>query len=767
MLNIINTTIASLSLALFCMGINFYVDLHLGQEFLSIAIALELASLLVSVAISKNINNLNINAFALVTLWLMIGSGYSLFSIDYTTVLSYFIALLCVIVPVFLTGIFLISKKSVMSASAMMSSIFIGFFAGMVVAYMIMEREGIWMVFMLSSATLTLAIVIRTDISNLIKISALLLCAGVLLFINNDSLSNQLANWSLNDKPVEKYSLNLLNDPEKRGWSMEETLWGQNGRVDIVTTSRSRNEGGFWAIYNANILVPFTHKANSSVTWWNKHYPLMILPFELKKPSNVLTISAARGADTDISQQLYGAETASIYNDCVPLVDSSPCNTSALNVKLEKVLNSDKYFDLISFSIYNEVATPYVGASASHEAIHTVEVFQKLYASLNSGGMLVINSRDQVMLHKTLSYVWRVLSDNAEDKIINFENNIRVLMLNKYNLKNDAYNYLVLVSKDGFTSEELQKMSSFIRSSPVEKVIYDSTNNIPPYIFFKQLNKHTVSAAISHLTLASSWKYKKLLNLEPSSIIKPDFYLLSRELHPFISALSAIFLLLGLYGLIFSHGSMRGLDAVDNKLAPVLSILLIQAFLCVAAFVLLLYSIVDFASASLGYSSQYASILLLLAITAFAIPHIFTRTTRCLTKGIRGIWFYLVILVLCVFIIVYMLQGIDVLLGLRAQAVLFSLALLISFSSGKVHHQAVLVLGRLYPGVWFWFWLMTSVGIVLGLILANYILIGYDLIIMVQTAMVMFVFMTAIAWWCLIALQDKSEINAEVTKAIE
>ena len=334
-------------------------------------------------------------------------------------------------------------------------------------------------------------------------------------------------------------------------------------------------------------------------------------------------------------------------------------------------------------------------------------------------------------------------------------------MLNKYNLKNDAYNYLVLVSKDEFTSEELQKVNSFVESSAVTRVIYDSANNIPPYIFFKQLNKITVSAAVSHLTMASSWKFKKLLNLEPSSIIKPDFFHLSKDLHPFISVLSAIFLLLGLYGLIFSHRAMRCLEAIDVQAAPVLSILLLQAFLCAAAFVLLLYSIVDFTSASLGYSFQYESMLILLALTAFAIPHIFTRTAGGLSKGIRGILFYPVILLLCVFILMAMIQDVDTLLSAGAQAAAFVLAMLVAFSSGQVHHQSALFIARLYPGVWFWFWCMTSVGTVLGLILAKYILLAYDLSIMVQTAMAMFVFMASIVWWCLIALQDKSEIKAD------
>ena len=411
MLHIVNTLIASLSLGLFCMGLNFYIDLHLGYEFLSTAITLEVASVLIAVAVSKSINNLNINTFALVTLCLLISSAYLLFVINYITVFSYVIALLCVIIPVVLTGIFIIHNKDTMSIGTMMSSVLVGFLAAMVIAYMVMEREGIWWIFILSSATLTLAIVLRVNISNLIKISALCLFVGVLLLINNDSLSSQLASWSLFDKPVAKHSLNILQHPDKYGLSVGQTTWGKSGRVDIVSTNRSRNEENFWVIYNANLLVPFAHEANSSISWWNEHYPLIIFPFELKKPSKVLTISAARGADTDISQQLYGAETTTIYHDCVPF-NSTFCDNSALNNKLENALNSDKHYDLVSLSIFNQVATPYVGASTSHEAIHTIEIFRKFYDSLSNGGLLVINSRDQVMLHKTLSYVWRVLSDD-------------------------------------------------------------------------------------------------------------------------------------------------------------------------------------------------------------------------------------------------------------------------------------------------------------------------------------------------------------------
>ena len=748
MLHIINTIVASLSLGLFCMGLNYYFDLHLGYEFLSTAIIFEVSSILIAVAVSKNITNLKINAFALVTLFILIASAYLLFEINYATVISYFIALLCVIVPIVLTGIFIIHNRSTMSIRVMMISVFVGFFTAMVIAYMVMERGGIWGVFMLSSAALTLAIVLRINISNLIKISALCLFIAA-LFINDNSLSSQLTNWSLFDKPVAKYSLTMLHDPDKRGWSVEETTWEKGSRADTVSTSRSRKKGNFWVIHDANILVPFVHKANSSVPWWNEHYPLIIFPFELKEPSKVLTISTVRGADTDISQQLYSAETTSIYNDCVALNGSTPCDSSALNVKVEKALALDKHYDLVSFSIFNQIAGPHVGASAQHEAIHTIEIFQKLYDSLNNGGLLVINTRDLIMLRKTLSYVWRVLSDSDEDKVINFENNIRVLTLNKYSLKNDAYNYLVLVSKDGFTTEELQKMNDFVKSAPVSKIIYDATNNKLP-------DKLTVSAAILNLTMVTSREFKTLLNLEPSSILKPDFFHMSKALHPFISVLSVIFLLLGLYGLIFSHNTTRSLHAAVLQRAPALSKLLFQAFLCAVAFVLTLYSIVHFTSASLGYSSQYTSRLILLTLTAIAVPHALFNVSGGLSRGISGIWFYPAILLLCALILTAMIQHSTALFGAGAQVVVFVLTVLVAFCSGLLHRQTIIFIELLYPGAWFWFWYMTSIGTVLGVILAKYILINYDLVIMVETAMTMFVFMAFITLWSMAALQGET-----------
>lgn len=761
MLYIVSTVSVALSLVLFCMGVNFYIDLHLGHEFLSTTIALEVASLLISVAIHNNIKNINVSVFALLALWFLIASSYALFMLDFTSVPAHFVALLCLMAPVVLVGIYIINNRKFLSAKAILSSILVGSFAGVLIAFEVMEREGIFMLFMLSSAALTLAILLQGNISNLMKIAALCVFALTLSFANSFKVNDHLADWTLFDQPISKISLNLLKDPGQRSWLVEDTIWGKGGRVDIVSTSRSRNEGSYWAIHDANILVPFVHKAESSVSWWNQHYPLLILPFELKKPSTVLTVSAARGPDTEISRHLYGAETTSVYADCAALSDFPSCDRSAVNIKLDKALNSHNTYDLISFSIFNQVATPYVGVSASHEAIQTKEIFRKLYESLNNDGLLVINSSDQVMLHKTLSYVWRLLSDNDTDKIINFENNIRILMLNKYSLKNDAYNYIVLVSKDGFTPEDLDKINNFVRSTPVTTVIYDSVNNEPPYILFKQLNMLTVSAAVTHLTRASSWKFKRLVNFEPSSIFKPDFFHLLMKLHPFTSVLSVTFLLLGLYGLIFSHRDMRNLGVSELKRAPVLSILLFQAFLCATAFVLVLYSITSFTTASLGYSSQYTSTLLLFALTVFVVPHVFTNIAGSVSKSIRGFWFYPVILLLCIIIIMAMTQDIVILLGVGAQAIIFILAVLVAFCSGLVHYQSALFIGRLYPGVWFWFWCMTSVGTVLGVIIAKYILIEYDLIIMIQTAMAMFIFLVFIAWWSVIALQGKAEIKAD------
>ena len=766
---ILNTFITSLSLGLFCTGVNLYIDLHIGFEFLSIAVALEVASVLVAVAVSKNLDNLNVDVFSLAALGVLIVSAYSLFAINFVSAFSYFVALLCLVVPVVLIGIFLIivgrdaTIEHVKTIDAPVNNALIknnpmknlmissaaGLFASVVIAHYIFDWEGVWGVFMLSSAAFTTAIILRASISNIIKVSALSLLIGAILYVNSN-LGMQLASWSLSGKAVSKYSLNMLTDPEQHGWLVEKTVWKKGSRIDIVTTSRSRNEGSFWTIHDANILVPYVHKANASVKWWEKHYPLMILPFELKKPSKVLTIATVRGADADISQQLYGAETTSIYNNCLSLKGGIPCNSSALNVKLAAALGIEKRYDLVSLSNYNEILTPYTGATAQHEAIHTLDIFQKLYDSLNSGGLLAINARDQTMLRKSLGYVWRTLSTDDEDKVISYENNIRVLALNKYRLQNDAYNYLVLVSKDGFTSEQIQKIDSFVTTLPISKIMYGSgSNNVP--------DRLTVSSAILALSKLSSREFKEHINLEPSSIIKPDYFYLSKTLHPFFAVLSAIFLSLGIYGLVFAHGELRNLDAAVHQRAPGLSKLLFQALLCAAAFVFVLYSIAYFTSASLGYSSHYMSLLIITTLTAFAVPLVSKRTGWSVLRTLSGIWLYPAGLLLCVLILVVMNQDVLTLLSASMQAVIIILAVLLAFCSGLLYRQTAVFIEQFYPDVFFWFWCMTAVGTVLGVILAKYILIIYNLEIVVKTAISLFVVMGFIAWWSLAALQNESD----------
>ena len=61
MQHILSTFIFASSLGFFCIGLNFYIDLHLGYEFLSIAIALEVASFLYAIALSKYFQRKNIN----------------------------------------------------------------------------------------------------------------------------------------------------------------------------------------------------------------------------------------------------------------------------------------------------------------------------------------------------------------------------------------------------------------------------------------------------------------------------------------------------------------------------------------------------------------------------------------------------------------------------------------------------------------------------------------------------------------------------------
>ncbi|MFC1589233.1 hypothetical protein ACFL3P_03070 [Pseudomonadota bacterium] len=757
MLNVITTIITSLSLGLFCLALNFYVDLHFGYEFVAIAISLQVASFFIAVAISRADIKLKDNALLLLALASLIVSSYCLFLVDFVSVPGYLVALLCVLVPVILLGLLVVHNAVVMSMKTMLLSVFLGFFMAIFIANTVFEREGLWLVFSLSAAVMTLSIILMTNIPVSTKILALCLLVGCFLIIGKNDSGNQLANWTLSGVPVKKPLLGMLYDPEQNYRSIDETSWGPTGRVDTISSRRSRNDGYVWAVHNASNSIPFPDKENVNILWWRKYYPLMILPFELKKPSNVLTVAVARGGDVDISQQLYGAETVSIYSDCAPLKSSTSCEESTLNEKLADLLNSKTNFDLVSFSMPYQVANPYVGVSATYETIHTIELFQELYDKLNNDGVLAVTARDQVMLNKTLSYAWQTMSESSEEKIINFKKNIRILQLGRNALHKDAYNYLMLLSKDGFATEQIGVINDFVRSAPITKVIYDSDNNIPPYIFFKQLDKIKVSDAVLHLTRASSWKYKKLINLEPSSIIKPGYFYLTGGLHPFVAALSAIFLFLGLYGLFFSHQAIR--KGVDFKAqnSPILSVLLFQLLLSTAAFILVFYTVVDFASASLGYSSHDSSLLIVFALGAFAVPYVFKMATGIMSKGVSGLWFYLVALFLCVFILKGMSQDIEILLGLGAKSVIFILIVMVSFCSGLVHRQVASFIAKLYPVVWFWAWCMTSVGIVLGVIVAQYILIEFGLDSVVRTAMGIFLFTAVIAWWCLGSVQEEKE----------
>ncbi|MCW8831315.1 MAG: hypothetical protein OQK32_07340, partial [Gammaproteobacteria bacterium] len=391
---------------------------------------------------------------------------------------------------------------------------------------------------------------------------------------------------------------------------------------------------------------------------------------------------------------------------------------------------------------------PYIGAAASHESIYTIEFFKKLYDKLNTNGLLAVNVRDQVMLHKALSYVWRMVSENPGDKITNFRNNIRVLQIDKNSSYKDTYNYLVLVSKQRFTAEELKALNRLIDSAPIMKVIYDANNNIPPYRFFKQLNRITVSDATLHLTRASSWKYKKLINLEPSSIIKPNYFHLAVGLHPFVAGLSALFFIVSLYGLLFSHQKMRTLNKVEKQSSPVISILLFHSLLSVVAFILLLYATAIFSSASLGYSYFSISFLIVLALAAFVFPYAYTRAGKIISKGINEIWLFLVILLLGVFVLLGMEQDIEVLLGVSTKILIFALVVMFSFCSGLVHYQSTSYTQKFHPSVWFWIWYMSSVGVVIGVIISQYMLIEFNLGIIVQAAMGMFLFSALIIWWC-------------------
>lgn len=707
MFPIITVIASSLSLGLYCLAACFYLDLYLGYEFVVIGVSLQIASILIAIAMSEVRDRLKVKTLILILQGSLIISSYLLLSVNFVNLAAYFVALLCLVVPVVLLGMFIAINGKEISTKVTLLSIVVGLSVSVVVVSQILEWKGLWMVFLLSALTFTLSVLLMKTIPVSVKVLVLGLFAGGFFFVGKTSSDGQLVGWALSDKPVTIPSLS-----------------------------------------------PFPENEDANFSWWQKNYPLMILPFELKKPSKVMTISSSKGPDANIAKKLYGAEMLSIYDSCASFNDSDSCDRTAISHKLEKVTGLASDFDLISFSMPYQFVKPDIGVSAAQESIHTIEFFHEIFDKLGEDGVLAVNARDPVMLHKALSYVWRVLSEGSNDKIIKFERNIRVLQLASYASNRDAYNYLVLVSKRGFSEEQLQEINGLIRSAPVFKVIYDSLNNVPPYIFFKQLDKIRVSDAVLHLTRASSWKYKQLINLEPSSIIKPNYFHLSNVLHPFVSGLSALFLLLGLYGLLISQRLQRNWKVCRKQSSPVLSILLFQSSISIAAFSLILYVMTSFSAASLGYSSTNISFLMVMALAAFSSPYALIKYSSLTSKGFSGLWFYPAVLLSIALLFIGMAQDVAVLFGMPAKAVIFILTVMMSFCFGLVHQQANTILRKLYPATWFWFWYMAAIAVVLAVILSQYLFIQHDFNFVVRAAIGMIVFTAFVAWWSLDAIKS-------------
>ncbi len=504
--------------------------------------------------------------------------------------------------------------------------------------------------------------------------------------------------------------------------AIESTDWLSGLRIDNITGRRSRKDGYGWRLVNGTAPVAFAEAAEKqSYPWWERRFPLLVLPFEAATPERVLSIEPVQGPGAYVAALTKVDEYKSLGYAEEGCVRSTglPCMSALPGDRL-----SGARYDLIQLSVPHPLRSAWVGTNTQDEYLVSGQLLDRYLSLLDHRGMLAITAREEVLFLKLLVSVWsRLLPDSSAD-VMDLEGRLKIFRLGPFARYRGSYRYLILASRDGFTAEQLAKMEETGSRMPIEQLIYGNQVHSAPWKYFDNvMASHALEDVQTHLSRYTGWRLQSSVRLlEPSSLERPDFFRLSAHMHPFLSWLLTGVTGLLIYAVLFSFRDRRDFESSDHAVKPAVAVLLVQLTSSAAAGAFLLAAIAQPAIIATQVPQQgflwMISLLLLVLVGATRREAGYTQEEgRKASQGRAAL--ILVLLLALHFSSAHVLQLVQdgrvvVLWGVS------SLLLLVTGWLGwGIHRRAMLQLRRFYSLPLSWGWIVSGSGALVATIVST------------------------------------------------
>ena len=355
---------------------------------------------------------------------------------------------------------------------------------------------------------------------------------------------------------------------------------GNHSRLDVAVINNGKQQEIGWLLTNGTSPtdLSLTGKIEPS-SWWEDHYPLLVIPFELSKGNKIISIGAAPGPEIvlassagnkDIRVFTYDSELREFYyynhnvmNRMLPN-DNVTIDYGDVRSKLKSLAND---VDIIFLSTTHPGKSGWFGSNRQEGSLYTTQAFTTYLNKLNANGLLAVTTREEVLFDRVLLTAWEAI-EHIHGSPVNFSDYAFGLRLVQLAPFKGSYQYLLIVSKAGITSPLQTRLMNLIDQLPVEMVFGAGGDPIKPYHLLG--HRHDLDGAKIFLTNLVSRYYKKMSDIVPTSDDRPYFFNVLRDLHPYLKWLLTMSLVVLIIILMFPLSLLRRHIITQNlKTAPV------------------------------------------------------------------------------------------------------------------------------------------------------------------------------------------------------
>ena len=541
--------------------------------------------------------------------------------------------------------------------------------------------------------------------------------AAALLWLATTIRTDGYPQWDMSQGTVSKPVAAAL--ASQKDLQIESTDWHSGFRIDQTSSKRSRSDGSGWTVVNGTTPVPFAHDAESRpYKWWLKRFPLAAFPLEVAEPERMLSIEAVPGPDG------YMAALKGV-REYEYLGYSSGCGgkikPQCLSGVGEAVL-ADGAYDLIHLSVPHPLKSAWVGANTADEYLVSAQMLERYFAALNSGGMLAITAREEAIFIKLLVSVWHILLPDPTSNVMDLEDRLSVFRLNHYAPYKGSYRYLMLVTSEGFSTDQLGRIEEAGSRLPVEAIIYRNQVHKAPYRFFDNLMvSHSLQNVQQHFKRYVGWSLQSPVNLQPASRDGPAFFQLSHNMHPFLRWLMTGILALMVCGVLFLFRQKRNIEHPDQSNKPAVSVFLVQLLASAAGTAFLLNAVVQPVIAVMQIPLNGFLLAVSLALVAVV------RAGQCADAGggqsqkavIRSTALILALLLSAYFLrepVFDFVQGDRAILPLAVASLLLAV---VGWLSWRVHRHLMSQAQQVHSLARSWLWVLSGLGVLVGIVVSS------------------------------------------------